>query len=136
MKNKAHSFAFLVVGASLSGLACAADKAVPANCSGKSCTATVTVASCDKIQVTPDPIVVAKGARPVMRWTLATPGWSFTDNGIDILKHGGEFDGKAKESGTAFKWNNKNKLPGKYKYDVNVTDGKQACRLDPTIVNQ
>jgi len=134
--NTAHPFAFLAAGAILAGCASHPYMTPSAACRSSPCDATVTVQSCGKIQVTPDPIVVANGNKPVMRWTLETSGWSFTDNGIDILKPGGQFDGKAKESARSFKWKNNNSMPGTYKYDVYVTDGSTTCRYDPTIVNQ
>jgi len=79
---------------------------------------------------------VEKGSKPNMYWTLVTSGWKFTDNGIDIQNHGDEFDGKLKESDTKFKWKNKHTKAGTYKYNINVTDGKQTCKKDPQIVNE
>lgn len=132
----AHPLVCLVAGAGLSACTTMSGIETMANCPGSSCDATVSVGSCTDIRVTPEPIVVARGNKPVMRWNLVTPGWTFTDNGVNIRDHFGEFEGKLKESGTRFKWKNKNSKPGRYKYDVVVTDGRQTCPWDPWIVNQ
>ncbi len=77
--NIAHPLAFLAAGAILAGCASHPYMAPSAACRSSSCDATVTVQSCGKIQVTPDPIVVANGnkARHALEpWR--TTGWSFT----------------------------------------------------------
>jgi len=120
----------------LSACASTMERDARASCQDPSCAITVTVLSCGDIRATPDPAKVAKGNKAHMLWHLATPGWTFTDNGIDIPNNGGEFDGKLKDSGTTFKWKNKHSKPGSYKYDINVTDGRQVCKRDPTVVNE
>jgi hypothetical protein len=132
----ARALVFLVVGVVLPVSAAPKEKNLKPNCTGATCITTVTVDSCKSITVSTEPIVVAKGNKPVLRWKLATAGWSFTEDGIDFKEPGGEFEDKKKESGTSFKYKNKNSKPGEYKYDVVVTDGKQTCRYDPTVVNQ
>lgn len=132
----AHPLCMLAVGISLAGFAATKDKDLKVTCAGPTCATTVTIQSCKDYKVSTDPIVVAKGNKPVMRWTLATPGWTFTGDGIDIRKAGAEFEGKLKESGTSFKWKNRNSKADRYKYDIVATDGKQTCRYDPWIVNQ
>jgi len=131
-----RALAFVAAGVGLSGFAATTDKVHKVNCQGPTCATTVTIESCKSYKVSTEPIVVAKGNKPVLRWTLVTPGWIFTKEGIDIKKHGTEFEGKAKESGASFKWKNKNTKPGEYKYNISVTDGNQVCTYDPTVVNQ
>ena len=131
-----RALALAAAGVSLSGFAATNAKDVQPNCVNPTCVTTVSILSCTKYELSTDPIVVAKGNKPVLRWTLVTPGWIFTKEGIDIKKHGTEFEGKAKESGASFKWKNKNTKPGEYKYNISVTDGNQVCTYDPTVVNQ
>jgi len=87
--NIAHPLAFLAAGAILAGCASHPYMAPSAACRSSSCDATVTVQSCGKIQVTPDPIVVANGNKPVMRWIPGDTGWSFTRQRHPTLKPAG-----------------------------------------------
>ena len=70
-----------------------------------------------------------------IHWTIDTAGWDFTANGIVIEDNQGQFSEPEKKN-KFFKWKDKNDDKKKYKYTVNVTDGKETISLDPWIWNE
>lgn len=108
------------------------------NCD-KSCVVTVTVpAGCGSgIDVSPDPVVVGKGATAQIEWKIVGD-WAFAENGIFVHQAGEAFQrGKSvKAGGPSFALKNVNRKPATYKYDVNLVgkDGAK-CSRDPTVVN-
>ena len=97
----------------------------------------VTIDSNNRISVSPDPVPVGGGRNVPLNWTIATNGWTFTANGIDIPAGGGQFSGgHPSAQGRQFHWVDKNDLTGTYKYNVNVTKNGVNASEDPTIQNQ
>jgi hypothetical protein len=81
--------------------------------------------------------MVGKGSNAPIQWQLNTSGWTFPSNGIVIHGNDGEFtDLATADGGRKFKCVDKNKDGKKYKYDINVTDGKGTLTLDPIIENE
>ena len=112
---------------------------LPVNCKAGDCTVTVTVTGCGRNQyrVDREPLVVDRQYNGPIHWDLATSGYSFAANGIDIKQgNDAEFDGKDHKP-KKFKWNNKHSNYKTYKYDINlVRDGQTGvCTYDPSIMN-
>ena len=110
------------------------------NCS-EQCVVTVTVsgAGCGGgISVSPEPLVFAGRGEKHIEWQISPSSpWSFVaKRGIDINLKDKEFDDVDVKGGKKYKLKNKNTKAGTYKYDINLTDGKNSCNLDPTIMNR
>jgi hypothetical protein len=136
MKITAH----LVVAAciALPGCEVMTPRATP-NCTSSPCRVTVTVNSCSSARFSPDDVVVPRvdGKKYVVEWDMASGStWSFRDPGIEFKGSAdrNEFEDEAKGS-KKYKWKFKNSKPGKHPYKVHVTDGRQNCTFDPSIMN-
>jgi hypothetical protein len=111
------------------------------DCKGASCDVNVSVKCDDKvhlfcwIEVDYEWVVVPPGKKPVINWTVSTPGYSFWFNGIAFPSDSG-FDchpvGKTK-----FMCNDHHK-EGKYKYTVTLIGlfVPPVFPLDPYVDNQ
>jgi hypothetical protein len=95
-----------------------------------------------EISVSPDPIEFARGRRDVVIiWSLddSAAGFRFEDTGgIRVEDPKREFDGgRVIANGRQFQLINRNTVPGRYKYTINLIapDGSRRSK-DPTIVNQ
>ena len=99
--------------------------------------ATVTVVN-GQVQVS-DAKLKPKGKPATLVWTLATPGYVFTSNGIAITGNNGQFSNPAPSSGnTVFSWQDANTDALEYAYNIAVQLAGQPhgiLRLDPTIQN-
>ena len=97
---------------------------------------TVTVISAKGIAVSMEPIYVdTKDTRII--WNLATSGYEFAANGIEVINGGSEFD-CSRQSGVVFICIDHYTRPAKYKYVIRVNGTGGAANpaaLDPTIVN-
>lgn len=114
-------------------------KRPPSNCGPGNCQVDVTVASCDRIWASKEPIVVQPGHRGPIQWRLdVRGGWEFTNGGIVIHQGSdGEFE-PAGNSASVVTWNNNHRHADKtYKYDVVVMHSAsgRVCRWDPSIMN-
>jgi hypothetical protein len=117
-------------------------------CQKKACEVTVVVGKNCAIYLVPEELRIKKGVTRVkITWTVdkASAGdVEFADDGVFFKTsgHGKELDGKLKETKKAYKWENRNELPGapakrRYDYGVNVVQDGKACKTyDPTIVNE
>ncbi len=81
-----------------------------------------------------DVIEVRPGNAPEITWQVATPGYTFSENGIAIAD-GGEFDCRPTEGRRRFVCNNKHSKPGTYKYTITLIGFPFVFPLDPWIVN-
>ena len=98
---------------------------------------TVSIDANNNVSVNPDPAHAGNGRNVPFNWTIATNGWTFTANGIDIPAGGNQFSGgHPSAQGKQFHWVDKNDVAGTYKYNVNVTNNSVNASLDPTIQNQ
>ena len=106
------------------------------NCTGSTCTVTVTVKACKDIDIDPVDVHVNSGAKHI-EWNLAGGSqWEFVTDGVTFKGNTeNEFEGKDKQA-RKFKWKYKNTLkPRRHYYAVTVTDGRQVCTKDPSIMN-
>jgi hypothetical protein len=114
-------------------------------CTTNDCFATVTVGANCAVTVTPQVLGVATGVSDaLLHWTIApAAGVGFTANGINPKDPGAwnrEFRNGRRVSATEFTWVDKNKLDGAppkrpYGYNLEITQGRTTCRVDPTIIN-
>ena len=137
MKKIAH---FCVAASfALPSAAIAALDVKSSNCS-EQCVVMVTVsgAGCGGgISVSPEPLIFVGRGEKHIEWQISPSSpWSFVANrGINVNLKGKEFEDVNVGGGKKYKLKNKNTTPGTYKYDINLTDGKNSCNLDPTIMN-
>lgn len=97
---------------------------------------TVTVVN-GAIVLNPDPLVVGSDHNLTLTWTLATPGWTFTQDGIHVDDDAdGEF-GAPQQSADHRRITDTDKDDDvkDYKYEVSVTNGTDVVTIDPTIHN-
>jgi hypothetical protein len=88
------------------------------------------------ITAKPDPVRVPKRHPDVpICWTIATPGWSFTDDGIVIHWNLNQFTARKRKSGKVFCWRSRNTNTKTYKYTINVVNGATQASCDPGIKN-
>ncbi len=143
---KTRAFVFVSIAAGLL-VACSSIGLLgtrPSTCdaTGNKCKATITVTACNQagISATPDTIVVKPGKWKI-EWTLATPGYSFTSDGITMKPGapGGVFSNGNKDAPQKFSMDDDHKGPstaGSFKYNVRVVDGSgNVCKYDPTVDN-
>jgi hypothetical protein len=97
---------------------------------------TVTVAN---NQITVDRETVnlhGQGPNVQIQWNIATPGWTFPDNGIVIANNDGQFHSNSAQQGTRYMWHDRNTGGKTYKYTINVSNGSTPLSLDPMIANE
>lgn len=88
------------------------------------------------ITVDQDPVEIPQGAvdEPI-DWTIATPGWNFTDNGIVIHWNFFQFKERRGQKDRHFHWKSRNTKKDCYEYTINVTNGTTYATRDPGIRN-
>jgi hypothetical protein len=92
----------------------------------------------DGIVVAPDPVDVPRKSHDVsIYWTICTPGWEFTDEGIVIHENRSQFIEPRREGKdrNGFHWKSRNTHKKLYKYTINVTNGTTTASRDPGIKN-
>jgi hypothetical protein len=88
------------------------------------------------ITVDKDPVVIRKHAPPEkISWTIKTPGWKFTGNGIVIHLNLNQFTARGSKHKQEFHWTSRNSRRKTYKYTINVTNGETTTSRDPGIKN-
>jgi hypothetical protein len=96
---------------------------------------TVTVVG-GHIVLTPDPLPVGAGHNVLLTWTIATAGWTFAGDGIDVDGNDGEFGApQVAPDGHSVQETDKDDNGTAYKYTVTLTDGTHTLTVDPTIQN-
>lgn len=142
MRTLAHfsvvvGFAVLA-GCARMGLPPPHDPPVPCTAGpGTICEVKVIVNGCTDIRADPNRAKVPHGHRGDVQWTLvASKAWRFTTNGIVFkIPANPEFDNK-RPGDAGFKWNYKHTQSNKeHFYTIEVTDGTQVCKKDPSIMN-
>jgi len=112
-------------------------------CDGPShvCRVTITVNDCklhDAGSVTASPATrhVPRGTW-VIQWTLATPGYEFADDGIQVKNPGGIFVNRGKVGAATFQWVDNNSTGnGSNAYGIHVLkNGAECASVDPDVYN-
>ena len=75
------------------------------------------------------------GDRGDVVWKLPG-GWKFASQGI-VFKHPhADFSNPRGGNSQEFRWHNAHQVKNKgHKYTIHITDGRQTCSYDPTIMN-
>jgi len=87
------------------------------------------------ISVSREPIYVhaLNGHTPIV-WNIATSGYTFASNGIEIVNGGTEFDCSRKSDVVFICFDHYTK-PATYKYWIRLEGSPATPALDPTVVN-
>ena len=131
---------FSAIAATVGLLGCAgAGTKYASPCNNGVCKVAVTITDCGTkggVAVNPDPISVP-GANNI-EWDIATPGYSFPQNGIEIKDFYGQFGSpQLNPTGSKITIHNKNTNKVPVYYAVNVMRGATPCvPLDPWIYNE
>lgn len=93
----------------------------------------------NKIVVDVDPLYVV-GPNHMIYWQIdpdTAAGYTFPNNGIVLPTTAGaaDFNCQAIQGGAVFFCQDRNSMPGTYKYTVNLTGPQQLTPLDPWIRN-
>jgi hypothetical protein len=110
-----------------------APKTAPKPCPPGNCELKVTVNDCKArggITVEPDNVSVDEAKN--MRWTIVTPGYEFTANGIMFFPPNPQFEYRHNPRPNEFHVHNRKDQPGDYYYFVNV---KGCLPADPWVHN-
>ena len=101
------------------------------------CVIEVTVNSCTSIVARPNDVWVPPNDSGDVMWRINNPGqWKFTGNGITFRNPHQDFSNPRGGGSVVFRWNNAHSVKNKsHKYNINVTDGRQTCSHDPTVMN-
>lgn len=84
---------------------------------------------------TPDSLAVFKGNKnDDIKWSISTPGWKFTQNGIEFATNT-QFSGNAGGNTNNYQWKDANTDTNTYKYKIHVVNGDKKCDADPSVVN-
>ena len=88
------------------------------------------------ITVNRDPAQVPKHKpNELISWTISTPGWRFTRDGIVIHWNLNQFTARGSDHRQEFHWRSRNTNKLRYEYTINVTNGKTCATRDPGIKN-
>ena len=99
------------------------------------CVISVVVNSCTSISANPDVALVASGDRGDVVWKLPG-GWKFASQGIVFRNPHSDFSNPRGGNSQEFRWHNAHQVKNKgHKYTIHITDGRQTCSHDPTIMN-
>lgn len=103
--------------------------------SGAVCVITIKVESCQRITAHPEHARVADNDQGDIEWRVEPGNWSFTDQGIEFKNPHSDFSNR-RNMKSAYKWHNAHTAKNKrHRYWIEVTDGGQVCRKDPSIMN-
>lgn len=88
------------------------------------------------IVCSPDTLPVGDHKNVNIKWTITTPGWTFTHDGIVIDNNDGEFEElRIEATGTVAHEVDHDDNSTLYKYSVTITDGTHELTVDPAIQN-
>ena len=98
-------------------------------------TVTVTVEG-DHIVLSPDPLLVGNAHNVTLTWTIATAGWTFAHDGVQVESDDGEFGPPVLSADhRSLHETDKDDNAKAYKYEVTLTNGHREITIDPTIQN-
>ena len=76
-----------------------------------------------------------KAVDEIIEWTISTPGWKFTEDGVVIHWNFNQFKNRKGSKNQKFNWTSRNTNTGRYEYTIKVTNGTTVASRDPGIKN-
>lgn len=131
-------WAVVIGGAGIAVAAVVAISLRSGHCSGSECQIRVEVKDCAKGDIVASPDTARITVAKHIKWTIDTPGYLFTSNGIQIS--GTDFTADPGLTGQGDKWRirDAHNILGETKYTIEVktSAGVTCTKKDPFIVNE